>query len=217
MQTDFTTFFSLHIYGKKCGSNKESLTCITKLECVHAHEFTVFHISCVTVREDANRDLMISSVIPLIQRVASGASVSAHNTKYKAKSRVLNQWKESFMGSADWCIPLGLEHLLLWRERFDFGVIILTVQLPNIFNCFSVLCEISKVKWCTVLLMAYTVSVLVNSHWFFHLVHNLSRVEKTHAFVLAYVPTWWPWRVACNINDQIVLCWQWHWIRFHCI
>lgn len=143
--------------------------------------------------------------------------LSAHNAKHKAKSRVLNHWKESFMDSADWCIPLGLQLLLLWRERSDFGVIILTVQLPIIFNCFSVLCEISKVKWCKVPLMAYTVSVLVNSHWFFPLAHNLSRVEKTRVFVLAYVLTRWPWRVACNINDQIVLCQQRHWIHFHCI
>lgn len=43
---------------------------------------SVFHIPCVIAREDANWDLMISSVIPLIQRVGIDASVSTqHQTQ----------------------------------------------------------------------------------------------------------------------------------------
>lgn len=127
--------------------------------------------------------------------------------KHKVKSGVNYNWKESFMGCADWCIPAGSAHSLLWRERFDFGVTIKTIPLPNIFNWPSVLSGISEVKWCTISLMVYTFAVLVKSHWFLHFVHNISRIEKTYVFVLVYVLTRWGWRVLflyCSA-DQIPL------------
>lgn len=147
VQPDFTQIFIniMQIFSNMERSQEEMWKSLQALQNFNLYINSV-HIPCVIVIEDANWDLMISNAISL--------QVSAH----KAKSRVLNHWKESFMGFADWCIPVGLEHLLLWRESFDFGVIILTVQLPNVFNCFSVLCEISKVKWCTVLLMVYSVA-----------------------------------------------------------
>lgn len=183
VQPDFTQIFIniMQIFSNMERSQEEIWKSLQALQNFNLYMYiNSVHIPCVIVIEDANWDLMISNAISL--------QVSAH----KAKSRVLNHWKESFMGFADWCIPVGLEHLLLWRESFDFGVIILTVQLPNVFNCFSVLCEISKVKWCTILLMVYSVFVLMNSHWFIPLVRNLSHVQKTCVFVLAYVLTWWP-------------------------
>lgn len=111
----------------------------------------------------------------------------ACSAKHKVRSGVFNKWKESFMGSADLCIPVGPAHLMLWREDFDFGVIFRIVLLPSILNQLSVLHGISKVEWCTISVMAYTFAVLVKSHWFFQLVHNVSWVEKT--VVSLFLPT----------------------------
>lgn len=138
------------------------------------------------------------SVIQFSQTVNSWQAtlLPARTAKHKVKSGVLDQWKESFMGSADWCIPAGPAHLLLWRERFDFGVIIRTIPLPNILNWPSVLHGISKVEWCTVPIMAYTFAVFVKSHWFFQSVHNVSRVEET------VLSLFWP---ACLLDGSDVL------------
>lgn len=72
-----SSLFTINKCGKKSGRYKEKSKMNYKTSIyVHVQEFTVFHIPCVIAREDANWDLMISSVIPLIQRVGIDASVS---------------------------------------------------------------------------------------------------------------------------------------------
>lgn len=117
------------------------------------------HIPRAIFREDGNQ-----VGVTLLRHTVNGWQVMllpACAAKCEVKSRVPDQWKESFVGSADWCIPVGPEHLLLWRESFDSGVIIGTVSLPNIFKQLSVLRGISEVERRTVPLMAITHAVFL--------------------------------------------------------
>lgn len=117
----------------------------------------MFYIPRATFREDGNQ-----AGVTLLRHTVNGWQVMllpACSAKCEVKSRVSKLWKESFVASADWCIPLGPKHLLLWRKRFDSWVIIRTVSLPNIFKQPSVLLRISEVERCTVPLMAITYAV----------------------------------------------------------
>lgn len=103
---------------------------------------TFLYINCVMVRKDL---VVIAGITPfsLVVNSWQAALPPAHTAKHKVKSGVQDQWKEPFMDSADWCIPVGPAHLLVWRERFDSGVIVRTIPLPIVFNQPSVLPGIS--------------------------------------------------------------------------
>lgn len=120
----------------------------------------VYYISCIPraiFREHGNQ-----VGVTLLRHTVNGWQVmllAACAAKCEVKSRVPEWWKESFVGSADWCIPVGPGHSLVWRESFDSGVTIGTVSLPNIFKQLSVLRGISEVERRTVPLMAVTHAV----------------------------------------------------------
>lgn len=155
--------------------------CIMPVTCMYINSlYNTFNILSVIFRQDGNQVSKMASFSSVTESIAGKRRFCQHARQTQGQEWGLSTSQKSlFMVSADWCIPVGPAHLLLWRERSDFGVIIRTIPLPNIFNQPSVLCGISKVEWCSVPLMPYTFAVLVKSHWFFQSVHTVSGIEKT--------------------------------------